>query len=221
MEVQSVDATGQVHYRYGGWGTGAEALDLAIALYASENSIFVLDQGRPSIVRLDLQLNQITETELPQEYEPLGFVRDSHRQFWIIMEGRPGLHLYDDRGSLLTVIGDQTSGDDGILAPLLIASRNGRMAVWDDHQQAVCVLSESGVVERWLQIDEVADPVDLVFAGDVAYILTNEGVMSVAVDTGDRRFLRVELPLIAIFQKDGQLFTVDSEGTIGAFTAQP
>ncbi|MFC1481785.1 hypothetical protein ACFL6E_06025 [Candidatus Neomarinimicrobiota bacterium] len=220
MEVQSVDETGMVRYRYGGWGTGSDALDLAIALYSSENSIFVLDQGRSSIVRLDLQLNRVSNTQLPLDIEPIGFIRDSHRQYWIIVEGRPGLHVFDDHGALLTVIGDQTSGDDGILAPLLIASYGGRLAVWDHHRQSVCVLSEAGVVERWLQIDEAANPIDLAFAGDTVYILTNAGIIAVALETGERRFQKMDLPRIALFQMNGQLFTVDSEGTISAFTAK-
>ena len=219
--MQAVDAAGLVRFRYGGWGTGPEALDMAIALDAGENSIFVLDQGRRSIIWLDLQLNRIAETQLPQDDEPVGFVRDSRRQFWIIMEGRPGLHLFDDQGALLTVIGDQTSGDDGILAPLLIAAYDGLMAVWDDHRQAVCLLSESGAVERWLPIGEVVRPIDLAFTGNAIYILTDEGVMAADITTGERRLHRLEPPVIAIFPKDGQLLTVDSEGTISAFTAQP
>ncbi len=221
LEVQSINPGGQILHRYGGWGSGSEALDLPLALFARENTIFVLDQGRPAIVWLDFQLHQVGDTRLPQYLEPIGFVRNNQRQFWVIIQGRPGLHLYDDHGTLLTVIGDQASGDDAIFAPQMITSGNGKLLVWDDHRQAVCMLNVAGAVEAWLQFDNLASPYDLVFADNTILLLTDDAIVTWAVESGLRHVHALDQPLIHIFNIEGQVFTISSEGEIGAFTAQP
>ncbi|MCH7858622.1 MAG: hypothetical protein IID14_02865 [Candidatus Marinimicrobia bacterium] len=144
LEILAADIHGTVHYRYGGWGSGVDALDLPWALAVAENSIFVLDQGRNQIIRLDPRLNPVAVTPLPDDRLPIAFVRDIRQRFWVLFEHRAGLYLFDDNGTVLDVVADETSGAAAVYHPTLLTATPTGIAVWDSVAEEVLGFHLSG-----------------------------------------------------------------------------
>ena len=131
-------------HRYGGWGTGSLALDLPRELRVAENSVFVLDQGGPRILRLDARLNPVAVTLLPEGRMPLSFIRDTQQRFWVAFEHYPGLQLFNDDGILVDEIADESSGSEAVLHPVLMAASQSEIAVWDPIDRTICLFYHSG-----------------------------------------------------------------------------
>jgi hypothetical protein len=144
LQIVAISPSGEILYKFGGWGTGTLALDLPVHLIAAANSVFVLDQGKRQILRLDAMLNPVAYTPLPDEQLPLSFCRDVQRRFWVIYENQEGIFIYDEAGNLLDRIADRTDGLALILNPTLIASSPEAVAVWDSIDDMLYLFRLSG-----------------------------------------------------------------------------
>lgn len=144
MEVLALSPEGSIVYRYGGWGSGTQALDTPVAILAAENSVFVIDQGNRKIVRLDARLNPVSITPLPSDDWPLDFARDNQQRFWVIYEGVPGIRILNEAGAEVDVLGDANSGAHAMIQPQIISYSGSIMAVYDADAHVVQLLSMSG-----------------------------------------------------------------------------
>ena len=158
LEVVAADGRGRLIARYGGWGASTQALDLPVDLAASENSVWVLDQGINAILRLDPQLNLISVVSLPDRAFSRAFVRDSQQRFWISRENEAGLILVDETGYKLSDAGTELSGESMIRYPALLAADVTGITVWDASTRELIEIDLSGQVRRRITLD-VSDPV--------------------------------------------------------------
>ena len=152
LEVVSIDRNGALLHRFGGWGDGAGSLDFPVDLAEGENSVFVLDQGRHQILRLDARLNPIVATPLPDDRLATAFVRDAQQRFWVIFENFAGLQIYNDDGDLLDVVADESSGSVAVLHPEELAATPAGVAVWDPVEGAIFIFHLSGQLQRRLPL---------------------------------------------------------------------
>ncbi|MCH7496997.1 MAG: hypothetical protein IH971_04000 [Candidatus Marinimicrobia bacterium] len=187
LEVVSIDRNGTLRHRFGGWGESAGSLDFPVDLAVGENSVFVLDQGRHQIVRLDARLNPVAATPLPEDRLATAFVRDAQLRFWVIFENFAGLQIYGDNGDLLDVVADEGSGSAAVFHPEQLAASRDAVAAWDPVEGAIFIFYLSGQLQRRLPIGKelafadmvwVAGKILLAGAGGLWEVDTRDGVVS-------------------------------------------
>jgi hypothetical protein len=177
MEVIAADGQGRLIARYGGWGAGAQSLDLPVGLAAGENSVWVLDQGLNAIVRLDPQLNLITVVPLPVRGFSHAFIRDAQQRFWIAREQAAGLIMVDDGGFKRGAAGTELSGASMIQQPTLLAADAGGVTVWDESTQELVDIDLSGQVYRRVTLDLASTVLAIGRQGSSVALLTPDSLM--------------------------------------------
>ncbi len=212
LEVLAADVTGAVHYRYGGWGSGVDALDLPWALAAAENSVFVLDQGRIQIIRLDSRLNPVAVTPLPDDRLPIDFIRDTRQRFWVIFEHRAGLYLFDDSGGQLDVVADEASGAATVQHPALLTETPTGVAVWDPVAKEVFGFHLSGDLD-WRFPIEPGAPLLAMTSLDASLFLVAENEI-ILLNREDRQLHRLphSAGFIDLAVKKPALYGLDPDG---------
>ena len=221
LEVLSIDAHGRLRQRYGGWGTGVLSLDLPRDLAVAENSIFVLDQGRHQIVRLDSRLNPVTTTPLPDDLLPDAFIRDVRQRFWIAFENRAGLHLYDDNGLLVDVVADEASGAAAVLHPTLLAQSPTAVAVWDPIDAVICLFHLSGRLDRCLPLQSERPILAMVWVNGLLMLTTGEELLQVNPADGRVTSLPGITGIIDLAYRSSALYGLDQAGILRAFQQVP
>lgn len=214
LEVLAVDADGRLLQRYGGWGTGALALDLPRDMAVAENSVFVLDQGGYQILRLDSRLNPVATTPLPEDRLPCSFIRDGRQRFWVIFENLAGLYLYSDDGTLVDVVADEASGTAAVLHPALIAGSYGRVAVWDPVEAVIYLFHLSGQLDRRLPLQREPSVLAMVWIGELLLLATPEGIIQVNPADGQITPLPLAHGCVDLAYRSPALFGLDQSGTI-------
>lgn len=220
MEVIAFRADGEVAGRYGGWGTGSMALDFPLSIEAAENSLFVLDQGRRQILRLDPQLNPVAITPLPAEHLPVAFVRDTQQRFWVSFENRAGVLLIDDRGTLLDVIGDERSGGTAVHHPALLAPTAAGTAVWDEVNGSLFLYQLSGRLLRQISLPDVKGVLDMAVLDVWLFLLTSDGCLAIDTESGRTRLLAGCDGVISIVSRSPYLYGLHQEGKLLQFQLQ-
>lgn len=212
LEVLAADVHGTVHYRYGGWGSGVDALDLPWALAAAENSVFVLDQGRYQIIRLDPRLNPVAVTPLPDDRLPIAFIRDIRQRFWVIFEHRAGLYLFDDNGTVLDVVADEASGAAAVYHPALLTETPTGVAVWDPVAKEVLGFHLSGSL-HWRFPIEHGGPFLAMTSLDASIFLVAENEV-LLLNREDRQLRRLpnSVGFIDLEVKEPLLYGLDPGG---------
>ncbi len=221
LEVLSIAAQGRLRQRYGGWGTGVLSLDLPRDLAVAENSVFVLDQGRHQIVRLDSRLNPVTTTPLPDDPLPDAFIRDVRQRFWVAFENRAGLHLYDDNGLLVDVVADEASGAAAVLHPALLAESPTAVAVWDPIDAVICLFHFSGRLDRRLPLPSERPILAMVWVNGSLVLTTGEELLQVNPADGRVTALPGMTGIIDLAYRSPTLYGLDLTGTLRAFQQAP
>ncbi|UCH61730.1 MAG: hypothetical protein JSU77_07895 [Fidelibacterota bacterium] len=221
LEVLSIDANGQLRQRYGGWGTGVLSLDLPRDLAVAENSIFVLDQDRHQIVRLDSRLNPVATTPLPDDLLPDAFIRDVRQRFWVTFENHAGLHLYYDDGLLVDVVADEASGTAAVLHPSLLAESPTSVAVWDPIDAAICLFHLSGQLDRRLPLLPERPILAMVWANGFLMLTTGKELLQLNPTNGQVKSLPGTTGIIDLAYRPPGLYGLDQAGMLRAFQQVP
>ncbi len=221
LEVLSVDAHGRLRQRYGGWGTGVLSLDLPRDLAVAENSVFVLDQGRHQIIRLDTRLNPVATTPLPDDRLPDAFIRDARQRFWVAFENRAGLHLYDDNGLLVDIVADEASGTAAVLHPTLLAQSPTAVAVWDPIDAVICLFHLSGQLDRCLPLQWKRPILAMVWANGFLMLATGEEILQVNPADGRAAVLPGMTGIIDLAYRSPVLYGLDQAGLLRVFQQFP
>lgn len=208
MEVLALSAEGSIVYRYGGWGSGIQALDTPVAILAAENSVFVIDQGNRNIVRLDARLNPVSITPLPSDDWPLDFARDNQQRFWVIYEGVPGIQILNEAGAEIDILSDANSGGHAMIQPQIISFSGSIMAVYDADAHHVQLLSLSG--NRMVSYTNLPHGrlVNLEMLDGEPWVLTGAAIANLATGqqlTGDFINFAVESRRLVALRPDGRL----------------
>jgi len=187
----------------------------------AENSIFVLDQGRHQIVRLDSRLNPVVTTPLPDDPLPDALIRDVRQRFWIAFENRAGLHLYDDNGLLVDVVADEASGTAAVLHPTLLAESPTAVAVWDPIDAVICLFHLSGRLDRCLPLQTEQPILAMVWANGFLMLTTGEELLQVNPANGRVKSLPGITGIIDLAYRPPGLYGLDQAGIIRAFQQVP
>ncbi|UCD37745.1 MAG: hypothetical protein JSW54_13145 [Fidelibacterota bacterium] len=221
LEVAAIDREGRRLNRYGGWGTGSLSLDMPVCLALAENSVFVLDQGKYQILRLDARLNPIVTTPLPADWLPLTFIRDARQRFWIAFEGQSGLYLYDDEGVLVDVVADEASGTAVVLQPTLLAVGSSGVAVLDPFEAVIYLFHLSGQPIRRLAITARQPVLSMVWAGDKLLLTTGNELLEVDLMNGRIGPLHKYSGVVDLAYRFPTLFGLDPTGILRVFRPSP
>ncbi len=220
LEVLATDARGQLRQRYGGWGAGASSLDLPRNLALAENSVFVLDQGKHHIIRLDTRLNPVSISPLPSDNLPSAFIRDSRQRFWVAFENQAGLYIYDDKGQLVDVAADEASGSAVILHPDLLAASSTAIAIWDHVDALICLLRLSGQVYQRLPVPG-RSIVALEWVGEQLIAATTDEIFRIDTSNGMATPLLQSAGIIGLTYRSPLLYVLDQAGTLRVFRQVP
>ena len=221
LEVVSIDGRGVLQRRFGGWGDGPLSLDFPRDLAVAENSVFVLDQGRHQVLRLDARLNPVSSTPLPDDQFPAVFARDARQRFWVIFENRAGLHLFDDQGTLLDVVGDETSGTAAILHPTLIAVSPNEVAVWDAVESSISILHLSGQQRRRLPLEWGGALRAMVWSDRHLMLAADHALLQFDPADGTVRPLALSEDAIDLAYRSPTLYGLVASGAVHAFQSTP
>ncbi|MEE9163109.1 MAG: hypothetical protein V3U35_09105 [Candidatus Neomarinimicrobiota bacterium] len=221
LEVLSVDGQGDLRRRFGGWGDGPLSLDFPRDLAVAENSVFVLDQGRHQVLRLDARLNPVSRTPLPEDYFPALFARDARQRFWVVFENRAGLHLFDDQGTLLDVVGDEASGSAAILHPTLIAASPNEVAVWDAMDRSISILHLSGRQRRRLPLEWEGAVRAMVWSDEHLILAADNALLQFDPADGTVRPLALSENAIDLAYRSSTLYGLVPSGAVHAFHSTP
>ena len=175
-EVLYAGHDGKLLARYGGWGGGAQGLDYPVDLVAAENSVWVLDQGAASLVRLDSRLNLVARIALPEGSFPIAFTRDRQQRFWVARDGQPGLQIIDDSGQIVQTVGDGMAGGGIIQRPVFLATGRRAVKVWDAHSNELIEINYSGHIVSRQALALESEVIDLAAMGPVTLLLTSNAV---------------------------------------------
>ncbi|MFB0515784.1 MAG: hypothetical protein ACETWG_04160 [Candidatus Neomarinimicrobiota bacterium] len=221
LEVLAADAHGRLRQRYGGWGTGALALDLPRDLVVAENSVFVLDQGGQQILRLDARLNPVSTTPLPGDQLPLAFIRDAQQRFWVTFENQAGLYLYADDGTVLDVVADEASGAVAVLHPSLLAASDNRIAVWDPIDAIIYLFHLSGRLDRRLPLQWERPVLAIEWAGERLLLATTAGLLQVNPADATVTSLPVAGGVIDLAARFPNIYVLDQTGILHVLQPVP
>ena len=217
LEVLSLDSHGRLLERYGGWGDGAHSLDLPRDLAAAENSVFILDQGRHQILRLDARLNPVSTTPLPDDQLPAVFIRDARQRFWVVFEHRAGLFIYDDQGTLLDVVADENSGSMAVLDPALLAASPEEIAVWDPVDRTLSIFHLSGQLRLRLRVGWEGNMLSMVWAGNLLLLASEKELLQVDVSDGTLTPVTLREGVIDLAYRSPALYGLVPSGAMHVF----
>jgi hypothetical protein len=221
MEVLATNYRGGLEYRYGGWGTGSMSLDLPRELAVAENSVFVLDQGGPRILRLDTRLNPVAVTPLPEDRVPLTFIRDTRQRFWVAFEHYPGLQLFNDEGNLVDELADESSGSAAILHPVLMAASHLEVAVWDPIDRLICLFYHSGQLRHRFPLPGLHSVLAMTWAGPILLVATEEEVFEIDPTHGEVKPLPPTKGIIALTYRAPNVYGLDRSGILRVLLPVP
>ncbi|UCH11152.1 MAG: hypothetical protein JSU61_04490 [Fidelibacterota bacterium] len=196
-------------------------MDLPVHLIAVENSVFVLDQGRRQILRLDAMLNPVAVTPLPDNRLPLSFCRDVQRRFWVIYENQEGIFVYDETGGLSDIVADRTDGLSLILHPSLIASSPEEIAVWDSIEGTLYIFRLSGqfVGKRPLPDDQA--PKAMVWEGRQLLLATGDQLLVLPSLQAVIIPVAATVNLIDLTARSPHVIGLDPSGILRVFRSLP
>ncbi len=221
LEVLAVDRSGTVTGRFGGWGSGPQALDLPRDILFAENSLFILDEGQRRILRLDMGLNPVAATPLTIDRRPLAFTRDSQQRFWVLFENMAGALVLSDDGSRLDLVGDEAGGNALVLDPTHIAQGRHRLAIWERSTAEVVIFKSSGALMERLPFPGPSQLRDLVLFDGTIVLLTEDGLQQLDPVTRQYRDLANAGCPQALDATPGGLVTLDCEGFIRVLRFAP
>ncbi len=221
LEVLAVNRSGVVTGRFGGWGSGPQALDLPRDILFAENSLFILDEGQRRILRLDAGLNPVAATPLAIDRRPLAFTRDSQQRFWVLFENMAGAVVLSDDGSRLDVVGDEAGGAAMVLDPTHIARGRHRLAIWERSAAEVVIFKTSGALMERLPLPAPSQLWDLVLFDGTIVLFTEGGLQQLDPVTRQYRYLGNAGCPLALDAIPGGLVTLDCEGFIRVLQLAP
>ncbi len=217
LEVIAVGGSGQITGRYGGWGGGAQAFDLPRELLFAENSLFVLDEGKNQIIRLDANLNPVAVTPLPEDRRPLAFARDGQQRFWVLFENVTGAYIFNDDGDRLDIVGDEAGGGSAVLDPYLLGYDNDKLAIWDRDRGELAMFRTSGSLAGRFPFPEQFEPDQMAVTDSAVFLLNETHIKRVNLESRRYSDLNNIGHPQAISKIPGGLVTMDSAGIIRVF----